>query len=188
MGQAIGQPILSQGLFSTHSKIEWNQHVPEIRRELEAANWDKLDRSRFQIIFGIANDKAATRLMRKFGATGKPLTITRTALLKALEEYGPDAEDQAEMERRKAFAKRLVAMEREFIESPKTPVMVPPNATRTKVSHIAEHVKLEPGRITVEFSTIEEAKKKLMLLAIAIGNEPEAFVERVEPGTQGGGE
>jgi hypothetical protein len=177
----MGQGIVDQRA-ATHTNADpWIQRLADIIKDLRLSPWDVLDRAKFQILFEIDGDKAATRLMRKLGATGRPLTITRVRLLEALEEYGADGYDVAELERRRAFAERFAAIRSEYVEHPPVPVVAPADAAKVKLNGIAEHVKLSPGRIVVDFRDIEEMKKKLLLLAMAAGNEPDAFVEMVEP-------
>lgn len=184
MGQAMGQGVGSERTTRHVAFVPWIQRVSEIRRALVSVGWDTVNRAKFQFLFGLHGDhlrKTATRLMKKFGATGKPLVLSSAALLERLNEYEPDLDAAAELDRRQHFAARFRKIREERIESPKTLVTAPVAAARTKFSHIADQVKLEPGRITVEFATLEEAKKKLLLLAIAIGNEPDEFVRMVTP-------
>ena len=181
MGHVTGQVVEHSRVLDATSSEPWIQQVTRICGELRALPWDTLDRSKFEILFRCANEKAATRLMRKFGASGKPLTITRARLLEALADYGTDEDAAAELERRKGFSERFKAIRQQFIEQPPVPVAAPAKVTGTKPSHIATVVALEPGRLTVEFRTVEELAKKLLLVAMAIGNEPDAFHPPAEP-------
>src|ERR1039457_4965810 len=138
MGQAMGQGIKSQTTAPHVTAEPWIQRVESIYHELEMLSIETLDRAKFMILMGIDHDKAATRLMVKFGAAGKPLIITRARLHEALGEYwGEDV--AAELARRRAFAERFVVIRREYVEQPPVLVVAPPQAATVGMRALGQH-------------------------------------------------
>lgn len=180
----MGQPISKGPTLPASTPTSWIQRLPQIYDELRVSGFQELDRRKFQIVFGLeGNDKAATRLMAKLGAQGKPLKLDRLKLMQRLEQdYAEHVASTDEIERRQNFARKLQEMRRERLEAPKCLVIAPPAALNTRLEQLQEiGVSVEAHRISLEFGTFEQCKKQLLLLALAIGNEPGEFVRIVAP-------
>ncbi|MDZ4798551.1 MAG: hypothetical protein SGI92_10350, partial [Bryobacteraceae bacterium] len=59
--------------------------------------------------------------------------------------------------------------------SPRLLVEAPPSVVRQKLDNLPPGVRIEPGRITVEFDEPRQALEKLLALAMAIGGDFENF-------------
>jgi hypothetical protein len=66
-------------------------------------------------------------------------------------------------------------LRRERIEEPQVLVEAPVGVMSQQLRNLPEGVSIGPGRITVEFSDPRQALENLLALAMAIGNEYEAF-------------
>ncbi len=65
------------------------------------------------------------------------------------------------------------------IETPRVLVEAPLDVINTTLDGLPQGVRVERGRITIEFDTSQQALEKLLALAMAIGNDPADFEEQV---------
>jgi hypothetical protein len=90
-----------------------------------------------------------------------------------------------EAERRKRFGKWLKDAMFHREEFPHAQIEAPEAIALTRFEHLADFIQLEPGLIVMEFQThdqqtgLKELKKKMLLLAMAIGNQPEEFLRAI---------
>src|SRR5262249_3165132 len=129
--------------------------------------------------------RRANIIMREAGAelAGKDLLIARKALELYLEHKGDPKAIQAERDRFREFQRKLTQMRQSFIENPpchaEMPLAEARKVDRDGFAALPEGIEVGPGRIEVRFRSAEEAKVKLMKLALAMGKDPGEFEELV---------
>ncbi len=85
-----------------------------------------------------------------------------------------------EKQRRGRLHSILDQLHRLAKEQPRVLVEAPTAVVNQQVGDLPPGVHLSPGRILLDgFSTPEEAKRKLLALIMAVGNDPEGFDARI---------
>jgi hypothetical protein len=114
---------------------------------------------------------------------GTSLIAHSSDLIAHLKRVAAGEEAYYEARRQQQFWARLSEARREWIARPPVLVEMSTAQLRRLEQHefegLPEGVELAPGSITVRFSQPEEALRKLMALAMAIGQNRQAFEERV---------
>lgn len=80
-----------------------------------------------------------------------------------------------EVARRRKVAQVLDGLRIERLQQPRVLVEAPVRVVSQEFANLPPGVRLETGRITVEFQHPREALEKLLALAMAIGNDFEGF-------------
>lgn len=174
---------------------EWIQRLDEISLELRSTQRDTIDRSAVERIYRVQR-RQAIELMKKFGArpVKGQLVLDRPALLALMDSYAekpasaavPVEEfiDPAEQERRRQFAARMAAIRDEWSSKRQQGkgeflIAAPRAIAGTQLRNLPQNVRLEPGKITVEFESPDQAKKLLLMLALALANDESGFDDAV---------
>ena len=69
-----------------------------------------------------------------------------------------------------------------WVDGSRVLVEAPPVVMAQRIEGLPSGVTLQPGEITVKFSTAREALEKLLAIAMAAGNEYDRFTEIIEAG------
>jgi hypothetical protein len=77
-------------------------------------------------------------------------------------------------------AAKLAELEKERREQPRLLVQAPTQVLRQEFENLPSGVRLEPGRIIVEFAQPQQALEKLLALAMAISNDFDRFERQVQ--------
>jgi hypothetical protein len=85
-----------------------------------------------------------------------------------------------EQRRREKVAAKLAELEKERREQPHLLVEAPAQVLNQEFENLPSGVRLEPGRIVVEFSHPRQALEKLLALAMAISNDFDRFERQVQ--------
>jgi hypothetical protein len=101
----------------------------------------------------------------------------RDALIFRLERIARGEDAYYELQRRRKVARLLESMRRDRIERPQLLIEAPVQIVNQELENLPTGVKLERGRIIVEFSHPQQALEKLLALAMAISNDFERFAE-----------
>lgn len=80
-----------------------------------------------------------------------------------------------EIERRRKVAQFIGGLRKERIERPRLMIEAPQEIVNQEFDSLPAGVRLEPGRIAIEFGEPQEALAKLLSLAMAISNDFERF-------------
>jgi hypothetical protein len=104
----------------------------------------------------------------------------REPFLRRLEQIAAGEEARGEVQRRQQVARTLAQLRRERIEQPQLPVEAPIVIVNQDWASLPAGVRLEPGRLTVEFEQPQEALEKLLALAMALSNDFEEFERRTQ--------
>jgi hypothetical protein len=164
----------------------WILRMPLIVESLEASQVAHFKRSEVEKLFQI-KPTAAAQLMSVAGATkpggpGTEAVVSRDNLLFYLRN-SPDAQDaMAELARRKKLAQTL----RESAEEAKWRTVRLPctKADEWATFEDLPNVSVEPGMLTVAFTSPEDLCAQLFRFAKAIGADWDAFVRMCEPAAQ----
>jgi hypothetical protein len=166
------------------NKPLWLGRLPDAIRQLENAPEDWVDRPTLESLLGIGRRRAQQLLTpiakRRVGTS---LVAHSSNVIVHLQRIAAREEAYYEQRRQHQFWAQLSEARQEWIARPPVLVDVPHDQRRQVEVHdfegLPEGVELAPGSITVRFSQPEEALRKLMALAMAIGQNRQAFEERV---------
>ena len=122
---------------------------------------------------------------RQVGANG---VADRNDLITHLKRLASGDEVHYERRRRQKLAVALDRLRQAALAQPKVLVEAPVAALSQEFAHLPEGVSVQPGAISITFSSPEEALKRLLALAIAIGNDFAEFEQlaTAEPKTTTG--
>jgi hypothetical protein len=99
----------------------------------------------------------------------------RDALITRLEKIAEGDEGFYEIERRRNVANLIGALRQERIAQPQLLVEAPTAVVNQAFETLPAGVRLEPGRILVEFDQPQQGLEKLLALAMAISNDFDSF-------------
>lgn len=140
-----------------------------------------VDRASIEFLLGVGRRRAqqimAPCITEHVGANG---LADRAALVARLRMLAASNDGYYELERRRRVAGVIEGFRRERAERPRLLVEAPLRVVAQEFSNLPPGVRLEAGRITVEFSQPKEALEKLLALAMAIGNDFARFERSVE--------
>ena len=117
-------------------------------------------------------------LERRAGVNG---LADRDALINRLERIAEGDEGAYEIERRRKVATLIEHLRRERIEQPQLLVEAPTAVVNQAFENLPDGVRLDRGRIHVEFDEPHEGLEKLLALAMAISNDFDLFERCVTP-------
>jgi len=168
------------------SKPLWLDRLSQVIEQLEQRAEPWVDRATLESLLGVGRRRAQQLLAQVPGQTiGASSVVRRDDLIDHLRHVAAGQDAYYERRRLKQLWSRL--------DKPPVLVAVPSSEVRRLQSHdfaaLPEGVELAPGSITVRFQDAGEALRKLMALAIAVGQNRAAFEERVAlPKTAAAGE
>ena len=156
-------------------KCDWIHRLPEIRAAIESLSVPVVDRQIFETTFHVGR-RRAIQLMHRFGGyqSGRTFLIERTSLLRSLETlFSSDAVSQ-ERRRKERLSAELEKC-RQFARASRVSVPVAPDIYSTRLASLPSGVLLDPGRLTVAFSSPEELLERLFAVAQALANDLDAL-------------
>jgi hypothetical protein len=159
------------------AKPIWYRNLPYIIAELRKLPLPYVDRATVEFLLGISRRRAQQILApcvldRRPGVNG---LADRDMLIAHLERIADGDEGSYEIERRRKVARLIENLRQQWISQPQLPVEAPIAIVNQKLENLPAGVRLEPGRITVEFSQPQQALEKLLALAMAISNDFDLF-------------
>lgn len=158
------------------AKPHWIDRIPSVIKALEELPRPFVDRATLEFLLGVGRRRAqqllAPCVTDRVGTNG---LAERNAVIARLRQLGSAPEAQWEMRRRERIGRIVDQLRQERIDNPAVMVEAPIRVMTQSVAGLPAGVRLEPGRITVEFGAPQEALEKLLALAMAIGNDFEAF-------------
>lgn len=161
----------------------WCGRLEEISRELGKLADPWVDRSILEQALGIGRRRAqqilAPCVTWQVGRSG---LARREAVVEHLQRLAAGEQQYYERVRQRRLAERLEALRQARLMHPPVLVEVPASVLRQKLDGLPDGVVIGPGQITVSFQTATEALKKLLALAMAIGNDREQFEQAVTIG------
>jgi hypothetical protein len=162
------------------AKPTWYSNIDSIIREIETNPRPFVDRATVEFLLNVGRRRAqqimAPCIIERFGATG---LADRDALIARLRRLGDGDDAHYERQRRRKVAEVLMQLQKERRERPQLLVEAPVNIVSQQFANLPSGVRLEPGRITLDFDHAQQALEKLLALAMAIGNDFERFEREI---------
>ena len=162
------------------AKPVWYRKLPNIIEELRRHPHPYVDRATVEFLLGVSRRRAQQImapcvLERRAGVNG---LADRDALITRLERIAEGDEGAYEIDRRRKVAKLIEQLRQERIQQPQLLVEAPTAVVNQEFENLPTGVRLDRGRIHVEFDEPHEGLEKLLALAMAISNDFDAF-ERI---------
>ena len=154
------------------SKPAWYSRIDHIIAELESLPHPFVDRATVEFLLGVGRRRAqqimAPSITGRVGASG---LADRNQLIARLRRLAQGDDAYYEGQRRRKVAMVLAQLQKERLARPQLLVEAPLKILAQEFANLPEGVRLEPGRITVEFVGAQQALEKLLALAMAISND-----------------
>jgi hypothetical protein len=161
------------------AKPIWYRNLPNILEQLRSHPVPYVDRAAVEFLLGVGRRRAqqilAPCITHRVGANG---VADREALITRLQRIADDTESFYEIERRRKVAKLIDELRQERLEQPQLLVEAPARVVNQELANLPAGVRVERGRITVEFEEPHQGLEKLLALAMAISNDFDRF-ERI---------
>ena len=154
---------------------DWLLRLPAIQHELGQLTVPVVDRSIFEAVFQVRR-RRAIQLMQRFGGfqSGHTFLVDRTALLRSLRSLQSGDEFSIELRRKERLSAHLDQI-RKFAAASRVSVPAAPGVYDTRLSSLPPGVHLEPGRLTVDYGSLEQLLERLFALSQALVNDLEQF-------------
>lgn len=158
------------------AKPAWYGKLEAILEALRALPRPYVDRATVEFLLGVGRRRAqqimAPCITDRVGANG---LADRESLIAHLRSLGDGTAVHYERQRRRKVASVLERLHQNWTTSPRVLVEAPDAIVNQGFEDLPAGVVVAAGRITVEFTSSQEALEKLLALAMAIGNQLEAF-------------
>jgi hypothetical protein len=158
------------------AKPAWFSRLDRIIEELEALPRPFVDRATVEFLFGVGRRRAqqimAPCISDRVGTNG---LAAKDLFIAYLRRVAGGDQGYYEMERRRKVAQIIGGLRKERIECPRLMIEAPREIVNQEFDDLPTGVRLDPGRITVEFGEPQEALAKLLSLAMAISNDFDRF-------------
>ena len=154
------------------AKPSWYSKLDAVIRELEALPRPFVDRATLEFLLGVGRRRAqqilAPCITDRVGTNG---LADRKHLINRLRRLAEGEDRFYELQRRRHLAQVIDRLRTERVEHPQLLVEAPVGIMTQKFDDLPPGVRLESGRVTVEFTIAQEALEKLLALAMAISND-----------------
>jgi hypothetical protein len=158
------------------AKPVWYSKLDRVVRELQTLPRPFVDRATVEFLLGVGRRRAqqimAPCITDRVGSNG---LAGRERLIAHLRSLGEGQDGYYEVKRRRKVAQALDRLRSERLQQPQVLVEAPVRVVNQEFENLPPGVRLEAGRITVEFRHPREALEKLLALAMAIGNDFAGF-------------
>lgn len=162
------------------AKPSWYRKIPSILDSLRQDSRSHFDRAAIEFLLGVSRRRAqqimAPCVVERVGRSG---LAGRDTLIAHLQRLVEGEEAVYEIGRRRKVARVIECLRQERIENPQLLVEAPVSVMNQELTNLPSGVRLEPGRISVEFESPQQGLEKLLALAMAIRNDFGAFESRV---------
>ena len=159
------------------AKPAWYRKLSYIIEELRKHPLPYVDRATVEFLLGVSRRRAQQImapcvLERRTGVNG---LVDRETLIIRLERIAEGDEGAYEIERRRKVANLIENLRQQWMTQPQLLVEAPTAVVNQEFENLPAGVRLEPGRITVEFAEPQQGLEKLLALAMAISNDFDVF-------------
>jgi hypothetical protein len=163
------------------AKPRWYSELDRILAELRALPRPWIDRVTVESLLQVGPRRAqqimAPCVTNTIGASG---LADRDRLIEYLAELAQGDGAFYEQRRRRKVGDAIEKLHRQAVERPRLLVEAPHTVVNQAIERLPDGIRLEPGRITVEFITPAQALEKLLALAMAVANDPEDFERLIQ--------
>lgn len=159
----------------------WYHHLDEVIQQLEASPQTFIDRATLESLLGIGRRRAQQILQPLVRRTlGKNGLAAKAEVIAHLRRLAAGDAAHFEKQRRERLHAILDQLHAQAKERPRVLVEAPTVVVNQELESLPPGVHLSPGRIQIDgFRTAEEAKQKLLVLILAMGNDPDGFDARI---------
>ena len=162
----------------------WLNRIPAALEALAQSSLPWVERSTVEALLGVRR-RRAQQVLAALGTEerGRTLVIEKSVLMEHLRRLAAGEVAFYEKQRRQRLGELLDQERRRWLEAP--PVLVEPTPAMLKAvqrrnfAGLLPGIELSSGRITITFTTTEEALEKLLAIAMAISQDQEEFEARV---------
>jgi hypothetical protein len=165
----------------------WLDRLPHAIETLESSSLPWVDRRTIEDLLGVRRRRAQQILSPlATQSNGHTALVEKSTLIQHLRRLAIGELTFYENRRRQRLWRELKKEHDRWVEAPPVLVEAPPAMLQAvykkDFAGLPPGVELTPGRIAVTFETAEEALQKLLALALAIGQNRDAFEELVQTG------
>ena len=166
------------------AKPTWYRKLPDVIEELRRHPRPYVDRATVEFLLGVSRRRAQQIMApcvldRRPGING---LADRETLITRLERIAQGDEGAYEIDRSRKVANLIEGLRQQWIAQPQLLVEAPASVVNQEFDNLPAGVRLEPGRITVEFDEPQQGLEKLLALAMAISNDFDLFEHCVTRG------
>jgi hypothetical protein len=158
------------------AKPTWFSKIDHVIKEIQRLPRPFVDRSTVEFLLGVGRRRAqqilAPCVTDRVGMSG---LADRDRLISHLRGLAESEAGHYEARRRQKVGEALSRLRAERLERPRLLVEAPATVVVQEFDNLPSGVRLEAGRITVEFTEPREALEKLLALAMAISNDFDRF-------------
>jgi hypothetical protein len=176
---------MEERCFAFYSPImpapsQWLPRLPEIIGELKVLAAPVLDRALIEKLFALKR-RQAIDLCHRFGGfqAGRTFLVDRLHLIAELERIHQDPDFEHEINRKQRLSEMVVEARR-LRAGAQVVLPVSPEALDRRMADLPDGIRIEAGRLTVEFQKPEDLLGKLFELAKAAHNDYETFCTAAE--------
>jgi hypothetical protein len=167
---------------SMPARPAWISRINEICDGLEQLPRPFVDRSTLEVLLQVGRRRAQQILAPCVSDhVGANSLADRDAVIRRLRKIAVGEDERFEVERQRKVAGVIEKLRQERIQQPQILIEAPVRVMSQQLRNLPEGVSIAPGRLTIEFAGPQQALEKLLALAMAIGNDYEAF-ERMARG------
>src|SRR3954451_15198214 len=164
------------------AKPVWYGNLDDILEALRALPRPYVDRATVQSLLGVGRRRAqqiiAPCVTERVGSNG---LADRDRLVAHLRLLADGTEAHYERQRRIKVATLLERLHQSWTTTPHVLIEAPDTIINQAFQDLPSGIQVAFGRITIEFASSHEALEKLLALAMAIGNDLEAFDRLTSP-------
>jgi hypothetical protein len=159
----------------------WYSRLNEAIEQLDALPSPWVDRATIEFVLRVGRRRAQQILRPLVRQTiGRNGLAQRDEVIQHLRRVAVGDTVYYEKRRRERLRSILDQLHQDVITRPQVLVEAPVSITRQEIEALPAGVELSPGRIVIEgFRNAEEALQKLLALAMAVGNDPVAFQDKI---------
>lgn len=160
-------------------QLEWFQHLDNALAALRALPCPVVDRSAIEQLFQLSR-RSAIRFCHRFGGfqSSNTFLLDRQELIRQLEDLQTSDRVRQETRRRRRIAEELQTIQQNTAAALRVPIRR--DVFCRRLEELPEAVQLEPGRLLIRFTRVEDLMQALMELAMAISNDLSGFRRKYE--------
>lgn len=157
----------------------WILDLDRICNDIAALPRTLVERNDIERILGVGRRRAQQILEGcSTDQVGASSLTTPDALISHLRGLASGKAVHYEGRRRHKVAQVLAQLQSEWTGQPRVLIEAPTRIVNQQMASLPDGVELAPGQLTVRFTSAPEGLEKLLALAMAIGNDLDAFERR----------
>ena len=158
------------------AKPTWYSCIDSIICDLQALPRPFVDRATVETLLGVGRRRAQQIMLPcitdRVGSNG---LADREVLIAHLRGLARTEDAGYERTRRRKVAEVIEGLRKDRLERPQVLVAAPVRVMNQQLDRLPRGVRVESGRIIIEFDEPRQALEKLLALAMAIGNDYSMF-------------